>query len=64
MDKRARELEEETEKRSAQLSGLNVSTSALGSNSWPNTLLRSVVFRVLGDKTSSFLFCSCTLLLL
>ena len=31
-------------------------TSALGSNSWPVTLL---VFRVLGDKMSSFFFCSC-----
>ena len=64
MDERARELEEETEKRSAQFGGLNASTSALGSNSWPITLLESVVFRVLGDKTSSLLFCSCTFLLL
>ena len=57
MDERVRELEEETEKRSAQFGGLDASTSALGSNSWPITL-QSVVFCVLGDKTSSFLFCS------
>ena len=59
MDKRVTELEEETEKCSAQLGGLNVSTSALSSNLWPVTLLRSVVFHEWGDKTSSFLFCSC-----
>ena len=57
--KRVEELEDEGETRSAQLGGFNASTSALGSNLWPITLLRSVVFRVLGDKTSSFLFCSC-----
>jgi len=57
--KRVEELEEEMETRSAQLGGLNASTSAPGSNSWPVTLLRSVVPRVLGDRTSSFLFCSC-----
>jgi len=44
------------ETRSAQPCGLNVSTSALRSNSWPVTLL---VFRVLGNKMSSFFFCSC-----
>ena len=31
----------------------------LGSNAWPIALLQSVVFRVLGDKTSSFLLRSC-----
>ena len=53
------ELEEETATCSARVGGLNASPSALGSNSWSITLLLSVVFRVLGDKTSSFLFCSC-----
>ena len=52
------ELEEEMETHSGQLGGFNASISALGSNSWPITLLWSVVFRMLGDKTSSFLFCS------
>ena len=56
---RVGELEEEMGMCSAQLGGLNAPTSALGSNSWPITLLRSVVFHVLGDKMSSFLFCSC-----
>ena len=50
MDERAREPEVEMEKRSAQLGGFNASTSTLGSNSWPITLLESVVFRVFGDK--------------
>ncbi|KIJ97341.1 hypothetical protein K443DRAFT_681613 [Laccaria amethystina LaAM-08-1] len=58
LEERSKRVEEEKEMRSVQLGGLNASTSALGSNSWPITLLRSVVFRVLGDKTSSFLFCS------
>ena len=47
-------LEEEMETCSAQLGGLNASTSA----PWSITLLR-VIFCVLGDKTSSFLLCSC-----
>ena len=55
----SKRVEEEMETRSAQLGGLNASTSALGSTSWSITLLWSVVFRVLGDKTSSFLFSSC-----
>ena len=59
LEERSKRVEEETEKRSAQLRSLSGSTSALGSNAWPITLLRSVVFRVLGDKTSSFLFSSC-----
>ena len=50
MDERAREPEVEMEKRSAQLGGFNASTSTLGSNSWPITLLESVVFCVFGDK--------------
>jgi len=54
--KRVGELEGEMETRSGQL---GASTSAPGSNSWPISLLRSVVFRVLGDRTPSFLFCSC-----
>ena len=54
----SKQVEEEMETCSARLGGLNASTSALGSASWPINLLRSVVFRVLGDKTSSFLFCS------
>jgi len=61
--KRVEEFEGEMETRSAQLGGFNASTSAKetrsGSKSWPITLLRTVVFRVLGDRTSSFLFCSC-----
>ena len=61
-DEGVREPEEEMEKRSSQLGGLNASTSALSLNSWPITLLRSVVFPVLGNKTSSFLFCSCSFL--
>ena len=47
--KRVEELKEEMETRSAQLGHLNAPTSALCSNSWPITLLPSVVFRVLGD---------------
>ena len=54
--KRGEELEEEMEMRSSQFGGPSASTL---SNSWPITLLHSVVFRVLGDKTSSFLFCPC-----
>jgi len=54
--KRVEALDGEMETRSGQL---GASTSAPGSNSWPIALLRSVVFRVLGDRTSSFLFCSC-----
>ena len=50
-------LEEEWKHVPLNLVG-NVSTSSPGTNSWPITLLRSVVFRVLGNKTSSFLFCS------
>ena len=53
------ELEEEMETCSAQFGGLDVSTSALYSNSWSITVLRPVVLCVLGDKTSSFLLCSC-----
>ena len=57
--KRVEESEEEMETRSAQLGGLNASTSALGSSSWTITLqVRSVFFRVLGDKTSLFLIYS------
>ena len=52
------ELEEEMEVRSAQHGCLNVSTLVVGSNSWP-IALGSVVFRVLGYKTSSFLFFPC-----
>ena len=52
------ELEEEMEARSAQHGCLNVSTLALCSNSRPITF-GSVVFRVSGDKASSFLFFSC-----
>ena len=44
------ELEEETETCSAQLGGLNASTSALGLNLWSITLLRSVVFCVWATK--------------
>ena len=51
-------VEDEMETCSAQLGRFNAPTSALSSNSWPITLLRSVVFRVLGDKTSSLLFSS------
>ena len=51
--KRVEELEEEMASRTPQFGGLNAS------NSWPITLLRSVVFRVLGNNTSSFLFSSC-----
>ena len=61
---RVEELEEKLETCSAQLGGLNASTSVLDSNSWPNTLLRSVVLRGLGDKASSFVFYSCPSLLL
>ncbi|EDR07312.1 uncharacterized protein LACBIDRAFT_328195 [Laccaria bicolor S238N-H82] len=60
-DQRGSELEErsrQVEKEIARLGGVNASTSAVGSSSWPTTLLRSVVFRVLGDKTSSCLFSS------
>ena len=56
LEERSKRVEEETETRSAQLCGLNASTSP---SSWPITLLRSVAFRVLGDKTSSFLFSPC-----
>ena len=66
LDQRGYELEEsfkqvgeEMETRSLQLRGLSASTSAVGSTSWPITLLQSVVSRVLGDKTSSFLFSPC-----
>ena len=41
---------------SAQPGGLNASASAVGPNIWHVALLRSVIFRLLGDKTSSFLF--------
>ena len=50
--KRVEELDEEIETRSAQHGSLNAFISPLISNSWPITLLLSVVFRVLGDKTS------------
>ena len=56
LEERSKRVDKEMETRSPQLGGLNAPTLALGSNSWPITLLRSVVFRVLGDKTSSFLF--------
>ena len=55
LEERFKQAEEQLKTRSPQLVGLNASTSP---NSWPITLLRSVVFRVLGDKTSSFLFSS------
>ena len=55
LEERSKRVEEEMEMRSTRIGGLSASTS---SNSWPITLLRSVVFRVLGDKTSSFLLCS------
>ena len=47
------------EVRTARLGGLNLSTSALGWNLWSITHIRFVVFRVLGGKTSLFLFFSC-----
>ena len=50
LEERSKQGVEEMETHYGQLGGLNVSTSALGSNSWPITLLWSVVFRVLGDK--------------
>ena len=53
LEERSKQVEEEMETRSARLGGLNASTLP---NSWPITLLRSIVFRVLGDKTSSLLY--------
>ncbi|EDR07290.1 uncharacterized protein LACBIDRAFT_388494 [Laccaria bicolor S238N-H82] len=51
LEERSKRVEELQETRDA----LNASTL---SNSWPITLFRSVVFRVLGDKTPSYLFSS------
>ena len=54
-EEHSEQVEEEIEKYSAQLGGLNASPSALSPNSWPITLPRSVGFRVFGGKTSLFL---------
>ena len=59
LEDRSKRVEEDKETCSTRLRGLTAPTLALGSTSWPITLLRSVVFRVLGDKTSSFPFFSC-----
>ena len=59
LEERSKQVEEDMATRSPQFGGLNALSLTLGSNSWPITLLQSVVFRVLGDKTSSFLFSSC-----
>ena len=58
LEERSKRVEEEMATRPPQLGGLNAPTLTLGSNPWPITLLRSVIFRVLGDKTSSLLFWS------
>ena len=59
LEERSKWVEEEMETRCPQFGGLNAPTLALGSNSWPITLLQSVAFCVLGDKMTLFLFFSC-----
>ncbi|EDQ98062.1 uncharacterized protein LACBIDRAFT_296079 [Laccaria bicolor S238N-H82] len=54
LEQRSKRVQEFEETRSPQVGAPNALTL---SNSWPITLLRSVVFRVLGDKTP-FLFAS------
>ncbi|EDR07317.1 uncharacterized protein LACBIDRAFT_328207 [Laccaria bicolor S238N-H82] len=53
VEERSKRVQELEETRDARHGALDTSTL---SHSWPITLLRSVVFRVLGDKTSLFLF--------
>ncbi|EDR07322.1 uncharacterized protein LACBIDRAFT_299125 [Laccaria bicolor S238N-H82] len=53
LEERSKRIQELKEIHDARLGTLNASTS---SNSWPITLLWSIVFHVLGDKTSSLLF--------